>query len=221
MAFDIWTALGYAIRVAHQLGPVRGRPVELAGRLAANDAPPRGARDLYCARVRNDAGTPTYVLSDEQVGSAAAQKVYWLPWAQNEAVQIATLDRAEVRFFLTSAMSGCHFLGCNGMVMHMAAGYRQGSGQSPVEHGLTQMVDMGADCGFNTDGRHVLSPADFQQQPTGAMRFSYGTRSPGAGASRAMVMGWKSGQEHQEQWFFAYQELTLRTASYSVWHPLR
>jgi hypothetical protein len=207
----------YAIRSAHICGDTKGAAVNLSGAIDTTSAPRRGVYDFRCQRSSGGADN-IYTISAD--GSGPTARVYWLPWGQNETVQIRTLDREGAAFFLTSGMSGCHFVGCDGVVMHTAAGYTRAvqRGRHPADLAVEEMAEMADDFGFDADRKYVLSPNTPSQ--SGAATALYGASGDTSfGAPRAIVMGWKS--PVTMQWFFAYQDLTVNTKKYARWSPLR
>ena len=71
-----------------------------------------------------DGKHPIYAIDTMPHGGRSFRhQVYWLPWSHNEAVGLNTLDDSNADMFLTSGFSGCHFVSCDGVLMHTAAGY--------------------------------------------------------------------------------------------------
>lgn len=217
MSINPWDALMYAIRSAHICGDTKGAVVNMSGAIDTTNAPSRGVYDFRCQRSSGGANN-IYTISAD--GSGPAAKVYWLPWGQNETVQIRTLDKEGAAFFLTSGMSGCHFVGCEGVVMHTAAGWDRAvrKNRNPADLAVEDMSEMAEDFGFDADRRYVLSPNTASRY--GAATALYGASGDRKyGPPRAIVMGWKS--PDTRQWFFAYQDLTVNTRKYALWSPLR
>ncbi|HWA63971.1 MAG TPA: hypothetical protein VG939_21545 [Caulobacteraceae bacterium] len=215
MAIDPWEALRGAVRVAHLLGPTRGAIVGLGGTLITDHPPGRGVRTLYAVRAPSaDRANNTYTLTTDAADHAA--QVYWLPWGHNEMATIDTLDRSGADLFLTSEFSGCHFVGCDGVIMHTAAGYKSGVASASV--------DMDDRMEGEVQAPYALTPANNANEPGvaqfgGPVSFYGKTVVADAGAPRAIVVGWKS--PLTQQWFFAFQDTTVRTTDYGMWNPLR
>lgn len=209
MPFNPWEALGFAVRAAHIVGPTPAAPVRLAEDLE-QESGERGKTTLRCISTRGQDGRKTYVISRSGDGAEAA--VFWLPWGQNPTVATSVLDKSGADFFLTSGFSGCYFIGCDGAVMHTAAGYRISSGVHPARSALAELVELGEDLNFDADKAFVLGPA----KDKGPVTATYGD---GTAPFRAVVLGWRS--LAKDQWFYAYQDLTLGTGEYAVWKPLR
>ena len=180
--------------------------------------PRKGALDLYAVRAPTaDQSQNTYTVSTTPSGFSS--KSYWLPWGHNELVHIDDLNKVGASFFLTSGFSGCHFVGCDGTVMHTAAGYRGG-----VQSAINEMDELGEDLGKVTDHKFLLTPATNAREPgvqefPGLKSFYGDGRGVNAGAVRAVVLGWKDTDKNR--WFFAYQDQTVRTEKFGVWNPLR
>jgi hypothetical protein len=211
MPFNPWEAMGYAVRSAHVVGPTKAAAIRLADDLVQPSSwPNRGKNSLACvASLSADRSHKIYTISKSGLGTTA--DVFWLPWGQNEIVQIKTLNESRAEFFLTSEFSGCYFIGCDGMVMHTAAGYKQDTGNNPAVTALKEMVEIGEDLDLDTSSSYVLSPGGGYKD---ASAF-YGSKGE---ANRAVVLGWRS--PTKDQWFFAYQDLTIGTTQFGVWRPL-
>jgi hypothetical protein len=134
MSIGPWEELHYTIRKAHLLGPTRGATVHIFGPLVdERKMPPRGVLDLYATRIFEpsldgiftpDGKHPIYAIDTMPHGERSFRhKVYWLPWSHNETVGLNTLDDSNADMFLTSGFSGCHFVSCDGVLLHTAAGY--------------------------------------------------------------------------------------------------
>jgi hypothetical protein len=214
MPINPWEALMYALRTAHLCGEVKGRAVYLDPDLE-NES--RGAVMLHITRVTED-NDYVYNISTHSSADSFQKLVYWLPWGQNETVHISSLNRYNTDFFLTSPMSGCYFVGCDGVVMHTAAGYKDNIGKysNPVRYAFDEMTEWEVDSGpiRNT---FVLSPAHRYKFATSY----YGDGIPTSnnpGGPRAVVMGYK---KSATQWFFAYQDMTIATSNFRSWKGLR
>ncbi|XEY16672.1 hypothetical protein ABMY26_09325 [Azospirillum sp. HJ39] len=211
MAINPWTAIGYAIRSAHIVGDTKGAAVRLDNSIAEDET--RGVKTLYCGRAQsNDGSHNVYTITAEP--GAHGEQVYWLPWGQNPMAAISALNNSGATFFLTSEFSGCYFVGCNGVVMHTAAGYKQNQGH-PLAHALAEMQEWGEELDQDTSQRFVLAP--FSEGTRPGVTDVYGTAGT---AHRSVVMGWKQ-PGTPPQWCFAYQDLTMTTSRFGIWRRLR
>jgi len=216
MAINPWEALMYAIRCAHIVGSTKGAAVTIDDTVRLADD--KGAMTLYCARERINGASHYTITKDENEFS---KQVYWLPWKEgkNETATIELLDRSGAEFFLTSSMSGCHFVGCDSVVMHTAPGFAKMPIDDPVDAALDSinvLSDRLGRFGFSTDNTFILSPStgNVAAKSTSNYGNSGGTLNP---IPRALVMGWKL----DKQWFFAYQDLTIDTNEHAKWKKLR
>lgn len=182
MPVNPWEAIGYAIRAAHVVGPTKAAAVRLADDLAQPGTWPRRGKCALrvVASLSADRSHKVYTISKSGQGPTA--EVFWLPWGQNETVQVRSLDNSGSNFFLTSEFSGCYFVGCDGILMHTAAGYKESSGRNPAATAHNEMVEMGEDLGLDTSRSYVLSPAGRYE---GASNFYGGQGKP----NRAVVLG--------------------------------
>ena len=211
MPIDPWEALRVTVRAAHLLdSPIKGAKVELVDTAALRS----GLTNLYAVRsASSDGKYNRYTISPNQ--SAFSASVFWLPWSQgtDSGASIAALERAGAHLFLTAGLSGCHFVGCDGAIVHTDAMLFAESGLKTIDDVLEDDID--------PTTKFVLYSADNPKpfENPGAFpgtTVSYGVKGT---PSRAIVMGWRSADK--DQWFFAYQDVTQGSTQFGLWKPLR
>jgi len=225
--FDPWEALRVAVRVANlqRIGPTKGAIVQLQGRLAnLDDSPAQGVIPAYAERLPGSDGTTNfyYIYDERPDDSAKMAGVYWLPYKThlNPTVEINTLNNSGAALFLSSGLTGCHFLGNAGLLMHSAAQ------ESPIDaqHQLVKHSKLLSETnsGNQLPGKEfALMSAESRaidgiEEKVRGKSF-YGVQHP-RGYNEAVVLGWKSLQNNQ--WFFAFQEQTWETGNFGLWTAL-
>jgi hypothetical protein len=211
LPIDPWEALRVTVRAAHLLdSPIKGAQVELDGTAQLKS----GLTNLYAVRSAGPGGKYNrYTISPNQ--SAFRAGVFWLPWAQGRdmGASIASLERAGAYLFLTAGLSGCHFVACDGAIVHTDAMLFAESGLKTIDDVLEDDID--------PTKKLVLYSADNPKpfEDPGAFPGATATYGVKGAASRAIVMGWRSADKGP--WFFAYQDVTPASTQFGLWKPLR
>jgi hypothetical protein len=218
MSIHGWNALRRTISILKTndgisiLGPVFD--------LNINPLCPSGVNFFSCTRKFND-GKWVYDIVDQSQRAPLGYRspVYWLPWADGRSQQIQTpsLNNSGVDIFITSRMSGCHFIGCEKSVAHVAPNAGNNNRDSPASYAFKQMYEVLEDSGVDSQkiiNKFMLSPINNVDNmiPT-TSKFVYGG---GEHPPRACVIGIK----HNDEWIFAYQEQTFQNANYAKWYML-
>jgi len=178
-----------------------------------------GVNTFYCTRKFEDGQWAYNIVDRPQNLLGLPSRVYWLPWSDGrcQQIQTSTLNNAGVDIFLTSSMSGCHFIGCEKSVAHVAPNSGSDNNNSPTGHAFKQMHETLEDSGVDLqkiNNNFSLSPINHVDNTLPSInKFVYGG---GEYPPRACVIGIK----YNDAWFFAYQEKTCYSTNYAKWYKI-